>query len=307
MINGFEVRGFNMEPRVFRPGVLESQVMTHEDDEIAALYRGPLAGFTAARNALAKQRGPAGAAVRTLEKPHAAAWAVNQLYWHRRQTYDAVIAAAASMRDAHARMLSGRQADVADAEASHRAAIKTAIAAIGVLAQAAGEALSAATLDAASETLQALPSDTPAGQLTRPLKPLGFSALMSLSGVLATSRPSAPKAAPSGAKGQSARARAAEQAAAKKAAVERAARRKVLQTALSRARARERAAESALAASKKALAKAERDLGAARDRLVFLEKQRDDAEQRTRARAQALREAGNLRTQAEQDLHATGE
>jgi len=280
--------------------------MTMTDDEIAALYRGPLAAFTAARNALAKQRGAAGAAIRTLEKPHAAAWAVNQLYWHRRQTYDAVIAAAETMRDAHARMLSGRQADVADAEASHRAAIKAAITAIGALAMAAGESLSAATLDAASETLQALPSDTPAGQLTRPLKPLGFSALMSLSGVVAPRRPSASKAAPSAAKGQGARARAAEQAAAKRAAAERAARRKVLQKTLSRARARERAAESALAASQKVLARAERDLEAARDRLVFLEKQRDNAEQEQRARAHALRDARNLRTQADQDVHAAG-
>ena len=65
--------------------------MSKMDDEAAALYRVPLGEFTAARNALAKQLGPAAADVRTLAKPHAAAWAVNQLYWQRRATYDALI------------------------------------------------------------------------------------------------------------------------------------------------------------------------------------------------------------------------
>ena len=51
------------------------------DDRIAELYQGPLDEFTAARNALAKETGDS--AIKKLEKPNLAAWAVNQLYWQR--------------------------------------------------------------------------------------------------------------------------------------------------------------------------------------------------------------------------------
>jgi len=281
--------------------------MTTGDDEIAALYREPLRQFTAARNALAKARGADGAEIRKLEKPQAAAWAVNQLYWHRRKTYEAVIAAAEAMRDAHARMLSGRQADVPKAEASHETAIKTAVSGIRELADATGEALSAATLEAISETLRALPSDDPPGRLTRPLKPLGFSALMSLSGAIGLGRRATPDTGSPGAtRPENARALAAEKAAAKQAAARHAARLKTLRKAAAQARAREKDAEAALAASRKVLTKAERDLAAARDRLVFLEKQRDDAAEDARAREHALRDAANLRTRAEQELSTEG-
>jgi len=68
-----------------------------EDDEVGALYQVPLGEFTAARNALAKTRGAAGGAIRTLEKPSAPAWAVNQVYWQRRNAYDEVIRTALAM------------------------------------------------------------------------------------------------------------------------------------------------------------------------------------------------------------------
>ena len=57
------------------------------DDLIDQLYQLPLDEFTAARNALAKSSGQA--SLKALEKPTLAAWAVNQLYWHQRATYDA--------------------------------------------------------------------------------------------------------------------------------------------------------------------------------------------------------------------------
>src|SRR5688572_23705704 len=150
------------------------------DDEVAALYRLPLGEFTAARNALAKKLGPAGADVRTREKPNVAAWAVNQLYWQRRPAYDALIRAAQAMRTAHAHMLSGRKADVPQADTAHRDAIRAATQAIRELAQAAGETLSASTLEAVGETLRALPSDGPPGRLTKPLQPMGFGALLDI-------------------------------------------------------------------------------------------------------------------------------
>ena len=276
--------------------------MMSDDDEVAGLYRARLGEFIAARNALAKKRGAAGADIRRLEKPHAAAWAVNQLFWQRRAAYDAVADAARAMRDAHARMLSGRDADVAQAEGAHHKAIKAAIGAIGELARAGGESLSAATLDAVSETLQALPSNEPPGQLSRPLKPLGFGALVALGlqrpGV--QPRVSGVGGGPKVEKSRDPAVLAVERAAAKKEVARHAARRKALQEALRAAQARELEAENALAASREALAKAERDHAVARDRVLFLEKHRADAEQDTHQRARALQAAANSRLQAEQ-------
>lgn len=273
-----------------------SGMANKDDDEVAALYQLPLGEFTAARNALAKQLGPAGADVRTLEKPHAAAWAVNQLYWQRRTTYDALIRAANTMRQTHAQMLSGRKADVAKAEAEHRDAMRAAVQAIRELAQAAGESVSGATMEAVSETLQALPSDDMPGRLIRPLKPLGFGVLMTI-GVQESRGP--------GVQGSRGPATAAERAAAKREAAERGKRRKALEKALRVAQAVERDAEVALAEARKAVAKVERDYAAVRDRLQFLEKQRADTEEEARRRARVLQDAANARTQAAQDLEAS--
>ena len=70
----------------------------HIDDEIDRLYQLPASEFVAARNALAKQAGPGAATVKSLEKPNAPAWAVNQLYWTRRKTFDRLMDAATKLR-----------------------------------------------------------------------------------------------------------------------------------------------------------------------------------------------------------------
>lgn len=269
-------------------------------DEIAALYRVPLGEFTAARNALAKRLGPDAGDVRTLEKPHAAAWAVNQLFWQRRTTYDALVRAGQAMRQAHAQMLSGRKADVPKAEGAHKDAIRAATQAIRELAQAAGETLSAVTMEAVAETLQALPSDAPPGQLTRPLKPLGFGALMNIGVQSPASRVQSPGSRVQGP--GSSRSTAAARAAEKREAAEDAKKRKALEKALRAAEAAERDAESALAEARKAVAKVERDYAAVRDRLQFLEKQRADVEQEAHKRARAVQDAANARLQAAQEL-----
>src|SRR5688572_22103876 len=150
------------------------------DDDVAGLYKLPLGEFTAARNALAKKLGPAAGDVRTLEKPNVAAWAVNQLYWQRRPAYDALIRAAQAMRTAHTQMLSGRKADVPQADNAHREAIRAATQSIRELAQGAGETLSPGTMEAVAETLRSLPSDDTPGRLTKPLSPLGFGALLGI-------------------------------------------------------------------------------------------------------------------------------
>jgi hypothetical protein len=152
------------------------------DEDIDRLYQLPLAEFTPERNALLK-RVPAGAdraAVRALQKPSVPAWAVNQLYWQRRPTFDRLQQAAGRLREAHLQQLSGQRADVAAAETAHRAAMKAALDEIRNLLRAAGEAASPATMTAVGETLQALPDRDDHGRLVRPLKPLGFEALAGL-------------------------------------------------------------------------------------------------------------------------------
>ena len=285
------------------------------DDEIAALYKLPLGEFTAARNALAKKLGPAAGDVRTLEKPNVAAWAVNQLYWQRRPAYDALIRAAQAMRTAHTQMLSGRKADVPQADSAHRDAIRAATQSIRELAQAAGETLSASTLDAVAETLRSLPTDGPPGRLTKPLQPMGFGALMGIGVQSPASRVQGPASGVGGAglahrsaereggsRSPVVKTTAAERAAARKEAAEDAKRRKEAEKALRAAEAAERDAEAALAEARKAVAKVERDYAATRDRLQFLEKQRMDLEGEAHKRARALTEATNARTQAAQEL-----
>jgi hypothetical protein len=277
------------------------------DDEIAGLYRVPLGEFTAARNALAKARGAAGAEIRALEKPSVAAWAVNQLYWQERPLYDAVIKAALAMREAHADMISGRGGEVPRADAAHRDAIRAATVAIKRVLAAAGDSASPATLEAIADTLQALPSEDRPGHLTRPLKPLGFGALLAMGVLKSGSLPAEALPLDAGS-GQPERGRRLAKAgpevraAAKKAAAELAAKKKVLGKQLRAAEATEAAADAALADARKALAKVERDYAATRDKLVFLEKQRSDAEQETHRRAKAQQEAANTRTQAAREL-----
>lgn len=153
--------------------------MASADDELDRLYQLPLSEFTAARNELAKRPG-VDASVKTLQKPSVPAWAVNQLYWRRRKTFDKLTSAATRLRAAHGRLLTGKDADVGEAESAHQAAVKEAMDQVRELLREAGDAESPSTLTAVQETLQALPGDDPPGRLTRPLKPKGFEALAGL-------------------------------------------------------------------------------------------------------------------------------
>ena len=149
------------------------------DEGIDRLYQLPLKEFTPARNALAKEIGGRdAAAIRALQKPNAAAWGVNQLYWRERATYDRLVRAAERLRQTHRSLLAGKAVDLHEAEAAHREAIREALQKVREILHAAGESETPATLTAVSETLEALPSDEePPGRLTRPLKRMGFEAL----------------------------------------------------------------------------------------------------------------------------------
>src|SRR4029453_13025677 len=139
--------------------------MAPGEDDIDRLYQLPLDEFTPARNALAKQPG-ASVAIKTLQKPSVPAWAVNQLYWHRHKSYDRLMAAAEKRRDAHGRLLSGKPADVAAAEAAHADALKKAADDIRALLADAGDSATPATMVAVTATLQELPGDEAPGRLT---------------------------------------------------------------------------------------------------------------------------------------------
>jgi hypothetical protein len=146
----------------------------------------PLAEFTAARNALAaqlKKVGKAGEAnaVKTLPKPSASAWVVNQLYWRHRESFNRLLAAGAKLRRAHAGQLTG------DAVHARREAMAelTKLAELIVLR----DGNHAATRDLmrrVTTTLEALSSYAPsaeaptAGRLTDDLQPPGFEAMAGL-------------------------------------------------------------------------------------------------------------------------------
>jgi hypothetical protein len=151
------------------------------DTEIDRLYQLPPDEFTAARNALAKTAGTDAAAVKQLVKPPLAAWAVNQLYWQRRDDYTALLDAAKELRATHQAVLSGRTGDVRGAGKAHETAVDAALKAALALLTNSGHPATDATRQAIATTLRALPGDEPAGRLTRVLQPGGFEMLAGLS------------------------------------------------------------------------------------------------------------------------------
>lgn len=152
--------------------------MADFEQDVDALYQGPLADFITARNALAKAAKRPD--LKTLEKPALPAWAVNQLYWHERDVVDAVMRAAEAMRAAHRQALAGKAADIRAAETAHRAAIRDATKAATARLTGAGHPATAATIEAITRTLEALPSPDARGRLVRPLAPAGLEALAGL-------------------------------------------------------------------------------------------------------------------------------
>jgi valyl-tRNA synthetase len=149
--------------------------MAKLDEQIDQLYQLPLEEFTAARNALAKASGDS--AVKKLEKPVLAAWAVNQLYWHERKLYDEVIKTSGQVRTAHQQMLAGKASDVKAVEVFHAEAMRKAKTAIRKFIEAAGNTASEAVMTPITEMLDALPTTDEPGRFTKPFRRTGFEAL----------------------------------------------------------------------------------------------------------------------------------
>jgi hypothetical protein len=77
--------------------------MSRYDDALQELYQAPLAQFVAERKRLASTLRAAGdraeaTALLARRRPSLSAWVVNQLYWHARDAFDAMLATAARLR-----------------------------------------------------------------------------------------------------------------------------------------------------------------------------------------------------------------
>jgi hypothetical protein len=160
-------------------------------DDIDTLFQLPLAEFSAARNALAaklKKAGNAEAAsqVKSLTKPSAPAWAVNQLFWKHRSILDRLLDAGQRFRKAQAAQLAGKTVDIREPLEARRAALADLSARAAKILAEAGSAAAPDTMRRVTTTLEALSTyagvpDTPqAGRLTDDVQPPGFEALAAL-------------------------------------------------------------------------------------------------------------------------------
>jgi hypothetical protein len=152
------------------------------DAKIDDLYKLPLAEFTSARNALAKSLSKDEAKiVKALEKPAVVPWAVNQVYWRARSTYDRLMKSGEKLRAAQIAALEGRAADVRAATEAHRRAIGEAVSEAERVAAASG---AKPGLDALARTFESLSLATSApeapGRLTEAMQPAGFEALLGI-------------------------------------------------------------------------------------------------------------------------------
>jgi hypothetical protein len=180
---------------------------------IDELYQGPLGAFIPARNALARTlKGGDAKRVKALSKPTVVPWAVNQVYWHARPTYDRVAKSGARLRAAQVAALEGHPADVREARAAHQKAISDAVAEAMRLATAAGAHPGVDQLSRTFEalTLLKMPPGDPGRLVTIP-EPAGFEALSGIPIAAQKSRERPPPAeserAPGAARGKTARPR----------------------------------------------------------------------------------------------------
>jgi hypothetical protein len=149
------------------------------DDQIGDLYALPLGDFVAARTALAKTlSGDAAKQVKALAKPTVVPWAVNQVYWHARPLFDAVLKSGAALRRSQIAALEGRKADVRGATTDHLDAIAAAVLEATKLDEREKAKPSADDLSRLFEAISLNDPEEPHGRLTRPVGPAGFEALL---------------------------------------------------------------------------------------------------------------------------------
>jgi hypothetical protein len=148
---------------------------TDYNDAVSTIYRGPLDTFVVERKRLAdelKTGGdkPGAARLSKLARPTMSAWAVNQLWWNERATFDNFLASAARVRDGDLSAL-----------AAHREATAALRARAATILEDAGRGAADATLRRVTVTLQALAAaggfaPDPDGALTADRDAPGFGA-----------------------------------------------------------------------------------------------------------------------------------
>jgi hypothetical protein len=145
------------------------------DSAVAELYRSPLAEFVATRKRLAAELKPADKAqakrFEKLARPSISAWAVNQLWWRARPSFDALLDAAARLR-----------AGDATASTAHRASLSELRKRAAEILAGDAHAASDAVLRRVTHTLSALAltgcfAPDPPGALVQDRDPPGFEAM----------------------------------------------------------------------------------------------------------------------------------
>jgi len=149
------------------------------DDQIDALYQGPLAEFTSARAALSRTLPREDAVrVKALKKPTAIPWLVNQLYWRARPVYHRLEHAGQALRAAQIAVLKGRTADTPKAADAHRVAVAEAVHRSVALATEAGLHPDAEQLARMLEAISLAPAPPEhPGRFTDVVYPAAFEAL----------------------------------------------------------------------------------------------------------------------------------
>lgn len=281
------------------------------DDELEAqidrLYQLPLKAFTQERNALAARlhaqgRQEAAERVKSLAKPAASAWAVNQLFWASRREFDELIDASDRLRALQARGVTPKE--LRDAMRERREALGAALRRAEAALRAQGHTANADLKQRVATTLESLaaygsgrPPEIRPGRFKEDLGSPGFEALAALGPIPAL------QSGPARAERREAETRAEPAADAERARAERlrleqdvAVRRRQAQEAQTTAEEMDRRAEGA----QRELAEAERRLARANERA---EEARAAAE---KARAAAGQAADELR-EAERALEAANE
>lgn len=152
--------------------------------EIDALYALPLAAFVEARNALSARLRAAGEReaaqrVKALGRPSAGAWAVNRIFWTRREALQELLASHESLRSAHE---AGEPTALRAAARRRREALQALLRTAETELREAGHGTPPVLLKKVSDTLEALVAQggdavAAAGRLTAELEPPGFDAI----------------------------------------------------------------------------------------------------------------------------------
>lgn len=174
--------------------------MATKNSEVDALFQLALPEFTSARNALASRLQKAGdkeaaATVKSLPKPPASAWVVNQLYWRNREAFDRLLTAGARLRQAQASQLAGHATNLRELLTTHRETLTELSKQAAALLKQSGHQPSPDIMRRVTMTLEGLAAQgllegaPAAGRLTADVDPPGFETISALAPRAAGDKP----------------------------------------------------------------------------------------------------------------------